>query len=167
MYKPKSWTMGHEFCSMDQIPLPGYVRDRKPKRYIHEFAEENRQMMNDRVSSPPSVSIVVETKCSGTPSTKCKVFVLDGTIVTESLAEHDSDNPTPNRKSYQEKGEFPTSTTTATPPKIVSPSDKASIENDVTKKLIHDLSKALEYVQGTVAKKGQNPILSTVRIPKV
>jgi len=32
---------------MDQLPLPNYEARRRPKRYIHEFAMENKRIMND------------------------------------------------------------------------------------------------------------------------
>ena len=44
---PSGCNLGDDFFSMDQLPLPNYEARRRPKRYIHEFAMENKRIMND------------------------------------------------------------------------------------------------------------------------
>ena len=46
LYMPSGCTLGEDFFSMDQLPLPNYETRRRPKRYIHEFAIENKRIMS-------------------------------------------------------------------------------------------------------------------------
>jgi hypothetical protein len=51
-HMPSGCNLGDDFFSMDQLPLPNYEARRRPKRYIHEFAMENKRIMNDLAAMP-------------------------------------------------------------------------------------------------------------------